>query len=414
MSKFLKITLLFACFFIFLHVREVKAEENNRGVSYILEMCHKKTDCQSIKNSFKDADVMNIGWMYGVSNELNRCKCSKKILKDSKKKRVRVHLTNSTCFPERGRKCESHEVYAGLTAKKASKQIINNNKNLYKKLDIVINKVKEDIKISVNTEWAISPCLECTLTTEARQKLYNYVKNSFKDFNIKMVDNPLSGSCLDNTELCEKHGNVRDAKKNIITDLDGVDYDGIDQVKYLESNNKAWLNLTWKYCCNGTTKDSSGSGYVAPMKRTNWCSNRDVLDFASVTGEDNLNNCSYSKKDLKGCDKIVDMSKGDGAKKGFILKLGDGKSYSVLLLPSSYDKMEKVELWHNGKKIDESVNKIGKRFGQFYAHDPKGSQRRIYDFQKHPYYYSNCSILRVDDGENLVCFKLEKPKFRID
>lgn len=396
----LSITLL-EIFLSFIAPR-LHAEDHHRGVSWILQMCTAKADCGTIARTYQGMNRINAGWMYLTSNP-DGCKCSRTILKDPRPKRIRVDICNSTCFPERGRKCERHECFAGMTAKTASAAIMKNDPATFKRIDRSISMAVSDrLAAEGPIEYAIKPCLECTLTRQARTKLNEYVKAKTATLpGTLYVDNPEGDSCLPGY-LCEKHG-TPSGGSNIISDNDGKDYDTIDQWSYFRKNMSSWLTLAWKACNNGLKK---GDGYSPPVNRKNYCGmSRDGTDFRSFLVDNAISvNREVSDIDLKGCkNKKPDT-------KGFVLKLGDGRSHGVFLAPASLSKgvFKKVELRANGK-VDGSSPGPGYRYGQKYAHDPRGKERRIYDMRKHPNSYPDNSVLFADGN----CWILKKPRFRV-
>lgn len=399
--KFLALLFSYICTLMFL-IAIANAEDHTRGVSWILQMCTEKTDCTTIRDSYQGASRINTGWMYLTSNP-NRCKCSQSLLRDPRPKRVRVHICNSTCFPERGRRCEKHECFAGMTAKTASAAILKNDRETYLRIDKSIAMLREDLKAAVQPlSLGIAPCLECTLTREARVKLNEYVKSKTGDIpNVRYVDNPYGDSCLPGY-LCEKHG-TPDGNGAIISDNDGLDYDTINQWGYWKKNADAWLALAWKICNNGLKKSEP---YRNPVDRINYCGmSRDGTDFKSFTVDNAVTvTREVSQVDLKGCkNKNPDT-------KGLVLKLGDGRAYGVFLAPASLSRgvFKKVELRANGK-VDGASQQPGYRYGQPYEHDPAGKKRRIYDLRKHPNTYPDNSVLFADGN----CWILKKPRFRV-
>lgn len=411
-----KIILLLFC----LLFCNIAVADNNRGVSFILQMCSKNAKQQKkfFNQVYKNADVRNAGWMYGNTSNPNGCTWSKAFMKQNKKKRVRVHICNSTCFKERGRTCQPNECFPNLTAAEASKKIIAKDKATYKRIDNIIALAKNDYNVAPKgtvIDYAVSPCLECTLSLEARKTLMNYVVNKFKDIKeqresqklnpIKFVDNPMQGSCMSGY-LCEKHGNPS-VNKTGIADNDGLDYDAINQIDYFGRNTKAWMVLAWKPCLNGLT-GKEGS-FVKPQDRSAYCDiNRDAPEFALFTDKNFSTEPTVktNNNDLKGCKKVYTINK-NYSDKNFVWKLGEGKKYTVWIAPNQFNKFSKVQLIKDRKIIDSSYPQLGYRFGQEYAHDT-GKKRRIYDFRKHPATYPDNAVLHADDN----CFIFPKTAYR--
>ena len=412
---------------ILMLVKESKAEEN-RGVSFILSMCSDKAKTQKklFNKIYENATVLNAGWLYGATSNPNACKWAKKFYKDERPKRVRIHVCNSTCFPERGRSCQVKECFAGYkSAKDASNAVLANDKNLFGRVDRIINMIKSDYNSaprdingkSTVVDFAVSSCLECTLTREARKHLNEYVKTKLASIDkdrkaqglngIAWVDNPLesSDSCLDGY-ICEKHG-TPDVGKKGIADNDGVDYDVINQIDYWKKNTDSYMVLAWKPCLNGM---ANTTGFVPPQNRTGYCTiEKEGVEFSALTNSKldlkaNDDASKYKANTTKGCKSYEQFDK------TFVWKLADGsRNFTTWVAPSKYKKFSKVQLICDGKVVDSSYPQIGYRFGQEYSHD-NPPRRRIYDFRKNigTYPIAGFCVLHADN----YCWKMQYPYFR--
>jgi hypothetical protein len=379
--------------------------QENRGVSWILQMCSEKTDCSAIDAAYKNATVINAGWMYMTSNP-SRCKCAPKLLLDPRPKRVRIDICNSTCFPERGRRCQPQECFAGMTQAQAGRAVLNGDKDTYHRIDHAISLAKHDLALHAGAlDLFVKPCLECSIDPKARTKLNAYVADKFPG--ARMVDNPINDHCQAGM-VCEKHGSPA-GNNNLIADNDGLDYDGIDQLQYWRKNKPSLMVLAWKGCNNGLAKDEP---FKPGQDRTHYCSAaRDGRDFETATRQSSIDPPStpVNPLDLKGCRKQFKAP--DGAK-GFVLKLSEGRTFAVFLSPPglSYAVFKKVELLKDGHRIDGAKPQTGFRYGVPYLPDPPTARRRLYDFRGHPNSYPDNSVLHADNN----CFILEKPRFRVD
>lgn len=268
---------------ILIGVSNAKAEEN-RGVSWIGQMCHAKADCAVIKKTYERMPVINAGWLVSTFNAAG-CKCSGTLMRDPRPKRVRISICNSTCFPERGRKCQRHECFAGMNARQASKALLRLDPTTFRRIDNAVALAKDDIAKAVGPlEVFIKPCLECTLSHDARALLNAYVDAQFGP-EVRIVDNPLNDNCSADL-VCEKHG-AKAGDKNTIIDTDGLDYARIDKAAFWISNRKSLMALAWKPCANGIIPGR----FVPPLKRSRFCSmsqakllNRDLRrDYVQTT-----------------------------------------------------------------------------------------------------------------------------------
>lgn len=246
--------------------------ETNRGVSWLGQMCHSKASCDVITKSFEQATTINVGWLYGTFNATG-CKCSPRVLSDPRPKRVRVSICNSTCFPERGRRCQRHECFAGMNSRQATRAILNDNPATYRRIDKIVAMAKTDMAQAIQpVQFYVQACLECTLSRAAREKLNSYVANQFAP-PVMFVDNPVGDKCLPGM-ICEKHGNVKGGR-GVIVDLDGVDYSRINKQDFWQKNRQSLVALAWKPCANGI----SPGGFVPPLQRYRFCTQKDALEF---------------------------------------------------------------------------------------------------------------------------------------
>lgn len=391
---------------------------NNRGVSFILQMCsaNAKDQDKFWETAYKYSSVINAGWLYGQTSKLDGCQWSKKFMKLSKQKRVRVHICNCTCFKDRGRKCGPNECFPGadMTTAKANQMVANHNAQLFKTIDKIIDKAITDAEAAKLTlvDYAVSPCLESGLTASNRKIMMQYIEGKFASYAayraskglnpIRFVDNPLNDTCLKN-RFCEKHGDVKRGAKGI-ADLDGIPYDGIAQANYGEINKKAWMVLLWDYCLNGLPK---GADFQYPNTRTDWCGvTRDANYYAHFT-DDRFqavpDPIKYADADLKGCTSFQTMNE------KFVWKLGEGRNFTTAVI-NKQPTFQKMWIMKDGKQIDYTGG-VGKRVGQPYHNDPNNL---IYDFQKPMENYPDNVVLhgRKKGASGDVCWKFPKPSFR--
>lgn len=245
--------------------------EANRGVSWIGQGCSAKADCGAVMAAYEGVKTINAGWLYATFNPTG-CKCSKVLLADPRPKRIRVDICNSTCFPERGRRCQKHECFAGMTGRQASRAILSKDPRTFARIDSTIALAKADMADAAGpVEWFVKPCLECSISQEARAVLNRYVASHFPG--VPLVDNPLRGPCSPGM-ICERHGAaVGDA--GTIVDLDGTDYRRIDQKRFWKQNNSALMVLAWKPCANGWQPGP----FIAPQRRSRFCSQKNAEMF---------------------------------------------------------------------------------------------------------------------------------------
>lgn len=245
--------------------------EANRGISWIGQGCAANAPCEPIMAAYRGASVINAGWLYGTFNP-DGCKCSKVVLADPRPKRIRVSICNSTCFPERGRRCMKHECFAGMNGRQASRAIMRGDAATFARIDRTIALAKADMALAAQpVEFWVKPCLECFISVEARYKLNDYVASKFPG--LPIVDNPVKGLCAPGL-VCERHGDVKGGP-NTIVDLDGVDYRRIRKAEFWAKNDNALMALAWKPCANGWKPGP----FVPPTMRKAYCTQKEGNQF---------------------------------------------------------------------------------------------------------------------------------------
>ncbi|MFO0203358.1 MAG: hypothetical protein ACK528_09545, partial [Alphaproteobacteria bacterium] len=251
--------------------------ESTRGISWLGQLCHAKADCTVILDTHATDSTLVFGWLAGTFNPTG-CKCSPLILSDPRPKRVRVSICNSTCLPERGRRCHRYECFAGMNTRQVERAIMANNPKLYGRIDRIISEVKSDLSYATgNLELYIKPCLECSVNKRARLKLNEYIGNQFPG--IPLVDNPFYGQC-EPGYICERHGNVK-GNANTIIDLDGVSYSKINHFEFWNSNRNALMVLAWKPCHNGIVPGP----FISPLARSKFCTLRDMRSIKQAISQ---------------------------------------------------------------------------------------------------------------------------------
>lgn len=293
----------------------------------------------------------------------------------------------------------------------AARAILSGDPSTYKRVDRAIAMAKGNLLSAKGPlKLYVKALLESTIDPAARRKLNAYVKSKFPESEfpgVEFVDNPNNDSCQKGM-ICEKHGSPV-GSENLIADNDGLDYDGIDQLKYWRKNKPSRMVLAWKGCNNGLAK---GEAFKPGQDRKNYCSaSRDGRDFNSATVANAPDRPgSVDALDLKDCKKILKAP--DGPQK-FVLKLSEGRTFTVWLSPPAQSAavFKRVELTKHGKRVDGSRPGVpGKRYGVPYQPDTTNPKRRLYDFQGHPTEYPDNSVLHADG----FCWILEKPRFRVD
>lgn len=418
-SEWILIAICFAvrCAIWFIAVPTAFAD-NNRGVSFILQMCSAEAKNQPDfwNAAYKNASVLNAGWLYGNTAAAG-CTWSQKFMQLNKPKRVRVHICNCTCFKGRsGRTCGNNECFPGMNTQQAEQEVKANKNQMTPRLrnviNSIINKAVSDYKAApagTVKVFAISPCLESGLSKESRKIMMNYVIKTVGNRipNAIYVDSPLGlreSDCINipgRKIYCELHGDQVRKTNTGIADNDGVSYEDVAQINYGKKNNKAFMVLAWTWCLNGSPK---GASFVAPPKRKQYCTiNRDATSFAQFTA-DNFPNDSLSgvyDRDLTTCAKKNNLPNNAEWEWG----LHPTQSKTRWITPRNFPRFKKVWLTKNGATIDTAggatlVNQSLKRWS--------------YDFSQPLQNYPDQVVLHAirKDNNKEICWKIPKPRFR--
>lgn len=256
------------CVLLVVWVRECHAD--NRAVDF-LGWCNPTWECDDSLEVFRDEHILRAGWLAHTFGR--RCPCAAKFLSDPRPKVFRVHLINSTCFPERGRVCGRYELYAGLTVKRAQRLIIRRNEKLLRRFDRIARPTQRLVaKAQQPFACLISPELESSLSRRARRVLLKRAARLFRACTI--VDNPVRGACVAGY-LCERHG--AHVRADIVS-LDGVDPSTIDVEAWFARASSSVLAFYWDFQKNCLFSTS----FIDPRSRSCGTTRSYFADVRSV------------------------------------------------------------------------------------------------------------------------------------
>lgn len=316
------------------------AMADNGGVSYI-GIKHKTWPCQTSLKVFDKAPEIRLGFLlddtFGDSLQ-----CPERLLDSPKPKHMRVHLANCTCFPERGRKCQPQELFAGLTQKEANKRIKAKDPTLLNKLRVKAAQAKAFAQKNKNgpLNFYVSPCMESGLDAQARKVMLDVAQEYF-DRSV-LVDNPFGSAPISNY-IPELHGDgVYNKFSNFIVDNDGDPFTKIKHLpQFYKGNDRSKMTLLWDLFMNCI--DPHISGFVAPRQRV--CKkDTPLFDYLrELLAPDGMNpppKKKFDKRDTQGL-----QFQGEG----FLVKQSDTHHGMALLTRTS---LSNIEITKNGKKID--------------------------------------------------------------
>lgn len=238
--------------FVVLFATTAQAEA---GLSY-LGLCHPQFNCAGVLYSFRDRPIVT-GWLensFGPS-----CACGERLLKDPRRKVIRVHLANGPCL--RNRRCGKHEVFYGETIRTANRKVLRRDLTLLNKFKAVAERFKERLKYNRGgLTCYVSPCLECDLSNNARRVLLRITSHILP--NCLRVDNPLNYKCIQGN-ICEQHGDKPNVVKPCIADLDGTDGKAVDISDYRRRTIQCDMRLYWELGYNCIRPGA----FIDPSKR---------------------------------------------------------------------------------------------------------------------------------------------------
>lgn len=373
--------------------------QNNRGSSD-LGLCSTKYNYQNFISQFREATTIRTKYLDNTFNVDGQCPNARKLMREPKALDLMLVLLNGPGL--RNGRLERHEIHYGYTITSLDKAIRQKKKSFLDKFRVRLAKGKRIfMDRSAPFNLLINTCLECDLSKESR-KILNEVAHEYFP-NAIYVDNPLRDSCIPGL-LCEKHGAKASPSGVGSVDLDGEDYDAVDQKKYAQANAGRARVYAWHLSNNGFKKDEA---WRRPTQRVNFLSGRDAKQVGAFVKPGALQSTSsVTDSDKNGCH-IMFLAE-DGYKKGSIFKLGDGRSHAVWLAPHPM-RFKAVKIIKNGAVVDTG------RFRALYAHDPAGKQRQVWDFTKHTSTYPDNVIIKATANNGKVsCAVLQLPVFRVD
>jgi len=227
------------------------ASAQAQGTSYI-GLCNDTWECSKTLATWRRTPI-TVGWLEDSFG--SKCECANTILKQNKRKTIRVHLANGPCL--RNKRCQRHDVFWGYSIQSANRAAKNSQSRLRRRLDVLAMRLKQRIEQSRGPLTCyVSPCLECDLNESARKSLIGAVSAALP--NCIIVDNPLRANCLRGT-VCERHGIDPNLKQPCIADMDGTEANSSIDLKQFAANTKqcdlrfywsGWMNCnsnTWQY-----------------------------------------------------------------------------------------------------------------------------------------------------------------------
>lgn len=232
-----------------------------RGASYI-GMCNPRFPCTRALAVRPEA----IGYLADAFG--HRCSCVEKALTLSELKYVRVHISNGTCFPERGRRCERMDVFHRESQKTAAQKILSNDKTIQRRFQRSLNR---SVRLLEGFRGTVrySPMLESPLPNAVRRRLLKQVERKVGKENT--VDSVLSQKCL-RGYICERHGDRPRFRRGeqgqgCITDLDGVTMFEGDMEAFQKASEPCEAAFYWTFGFNLLDYGYQGR-FIPPYKRT--------------------------------------------------------------------------------------------------------------------------------------------------
>lgn len=371
----------------------LSADAQNVGQSYI-GLCSDKWPCSLSIKQYQQLDVIRAGWLEDTTFNQSKCSCSRSILEGPKPKIVRIHISNGTCFPERGRRCQKGEVFEGESIKSAEAKLIRRDPKLLNKLKVAAARTAARVSTAYQLrELYISPVMESSFSPAARLVTLDTVRPYFPT--AKFVDNPVQGSCLGGF-VCEKHGERPNISAPCIADLDGADFGKVDLIKYAQNTKECALSLVWGLKYN--LIDHHNPNFVEPRKRSE-APNQAYFTAATVTmgpgGATLPPTGEVDARDQKACKKSQAFGDGPGNR---LWKQSDTHAGVVAIFPRGSRIYRKLNAWKGGKIVANFQ----------YTYLLNGDQRPVYRTSKPARDFRPNTVLN-GDGE---CFVVQYPHIR--
>lgn len=227
------------------------------GVSYI-GMCSSRFPCSEALSIQPEA----IGYLADAFG--HKCQCVQEALKSPKLRYVRVHISNGTCFPERGRRCGRGDVFYNETQKSAERKILNANARTYLRFNARLMSTIQLLEQS-EREVRYSPMMESPFRGAVRRKLLKVVENAVGKE--RTVDSVVNQKCIPGY-ICERHGDSPQyqAGERCISDLDGITLFDANLENLKSRSEQCEAILYWTYGCNLLPYNYKGS-FIPPLRR---------------------------------------------------------------------------------------------------------------------------------------------------
>ena len=257
---------------------------DNFGASY-LAMCSRFWPCEESLDALRGSSVRRVGWLARTFG--SECGCPRKFLALPGPKAVRVHLANGTCFPERGRRCMRGELFHGETIRSAERKVRHRAPGILRRFRRNLENVKKTLALADReTEILLSPCLECPLSSAAREVLFGEARAAFPTLPPpSFVDNPLQGPCLPET-TCEVHGAAAKCPREgrCVIDTDGDDILKVEPRAFMRTARRADIAFLWTPGFNLLDRDKRGFQPPGRRKTTPSAAEFLVLWFFMTSG----------------------------------------------------------------------------------------------------------------------------------
>lgn len=171
--------------------------------------------------AFRRVKEPALGYLADSFSSDGSCACLDSFMALKAPKYVRVHVTNGTCFPERGRKCGKDDFFNGLSLKQAEGMILARDRKLINRFKRRLKKLRDYFGDKALVRY--SPVLESPFNDQARRILMRAASRVVP--RESLVDSTTSKHCL-SRYICEQHGDLPrfESGQGCIGDLDGISF----------------------------------------------------------------------------------------------------------------------------------------------------------------------------------------------
>lgn len=379
-----------------------------------------KFRCDQFVRSLRRLPAWHIAALYHTFGDSYRC--WDRLMKSPKMQTIELALLNEP--GHRNHRLGSYEFLASIPSPADfNRLLINQDQHLKDRFTKYVKKAQEKMaELPPQVQCLINPGLESNVSEQAGKVLISWTKELFP--NCRVIWNPVTAPAkghLAGADLVEGHGPQPPVFPACIVNLDGTDISfperpssspdgnyiesGRPLLSYIEEYaNRCELVFLWvaeDNCAESKFKD--------PRSRS--CRSQDkVFPLVAKQAEIAMKTLKvftpYDWTDtenlsLNACTQIKRAE--DGDKRGFLLKQSQFRNRGGVIITDKSIRATKMKVLSDGKVIDNYT------FDGNY-HDGRPLWRSNLTPLNYPYHV----VVQATVGNQIICYKIEDPKGRVD